>query len=259
MKRQLFIAISILLCATPMIAKDETSSAEELSQWAESEMAKYPEMVDGVKVYYPSMDDKGKLSVSDLIDIEGKTQREIFTDALVYIYNNFDAESEVIESIDYESNRFIIGRRLKQGSGKTTTTYEYISAFQVADGILSFVSYDIRAEYREKGILPRKLDIEKLKPQENERHKELVEEFSLLNSKIIKNMSEYIASAKSETVTHWDEIKAGNVVKGMNKTEVKLAFGRPLNERETGKRTKWMYDNNAVVIFTNGLVTTVME
>lgn len=257
MKRLLIIATASLLCSSSLTAKDN-KPADDLGQWAESELAKYPETVDGVKVYYPAPDEDGKLSVSDLIDIEGKSKTAIFTNALVYIYDNFDSENEVIESIDYESKRFIIARKLKQGSGKNTTAYEYISAFQIADGILSFVSYNIRAEYREKGILPRKLDIEKLKPQENARHRELVEEFSFLNSKILKEMSDYISSTTPESITHWDDIKEGNAVKGMNKTEVKLALGCPYSERVSGKRTKWMYDNNSVVIFTDGIVTAVM-
>lgn len=248
-----------MFCVMAMTAKDDASADNTLSQWAESEMAKYPETVDGVKVFYPSMNDDGKLSVSDLIDIEGRKKTQIFTNALVYIYDNLNAETEVIESIDYDSQRFIISRKLKQGSGKNTTSYEYISAFQVADGLLTFVSYDIKVEYREKGILPRKLNIEKLKPQENPRHKELVEEFSFLNSKILKEMAEYITATKPGTVTHWDDIKAGNAVKGMNMTEVKLALGRPYSERQMGKRTKWMYDNNSVIIFTDDTVTTVID
>lgn len=258
MRRYIITTLSVLMFTIGMTAKDD-NAADNLSQWAESELAKFPETVDGIKVFYPSLDENGKLSVSDIIDIPDNTQSDIFTNALVYIYDNYDPENEAIESIDYGSNRFIIARRMKQGSGGKTTSYEYISAFQIADGLMSFISYDIRAEYREKGILPRKLDIEKLKPQENPRHKELVEEFSFLNSKFLKEMSNYISSTEAEKVTHWNEIKNNQAVKGMNKTEVKLALGRPYSEREMGKRTKWMYDNNSVVIFTNGIVTTVID
>lgn len=258
MKRYFLFAISAIICTASLTAKDDKST-DNLSQWAESELAKYPETVDGIKVFYPSPDENGKLSVSDIIDIPDNTQTGIFTNALVYIYDNYDPENEAIETIDYDSRRFIIARRMKQGSGGKTTSYEYISAFQIADGLMSFIAYDIRAEYREKGILPRKLDIEKLKPQENPRHKELVEEFSFLNSKFLKEMADYISSTKAENITHWNEIKDNQAVKGMNKIEVKLALGRPYSEREMGKRTKWMYDNNSVVIFTNGIVTTVID
>ncbi len=258
MKRYIITMLTVLVCSIGMTAKEDKTT-DNLSQWAESELAKYPESVDGIKVFYPSLDENGKLSVSDIIDIPDNTQTGIFTKALVYIYDNYDPETEVIESIDYDSRRFIIARKMKQGSSGKTTSYEYISAFQIADGLMSFISYDIRAEYREKGILPRKLDIEKLKPQENPRHKELVEEFSFLNAKFLKEMTDFISSSDSEKVTHWDEIKNNQAVKGMNKTEVKLALGRPYSERDMGKRTKWMYDNNSVIIFTNGIVTTVID
>lgn len=245
--------LSSALCVS---AKD---NGESLSQWTAEELAKYPETVDGVSVFYPSLDADGKLAVSDLLDVPGKSGEEVFIGALEYVYDNLDPESELIESIDYDSHRFIMARKLKQGSGKTTTSYEYILAVQVTDGILSFGAYDITAEYREKGILPRKMDIEKLKPQENERHKELVVEFSHLNSKYLHDMARYIADNKINRVTHWDDIKSQNVVKGMNKTEVKLVYGRPVSERVTGKREKWMYPDNAVVIFTNGVVSAVID
>ena len=61
------------------------------------------------------------------------------------------------------------------------------------------------------------------------------------------------------TLDGWKEIKAGDVVKGMNESEVKLVFGRPYNERKTGKRIKWMYEDNSVVVFTDGIVSTVIH
>lgn len=251
-----FISLLLLLPLLNLSAEEKTGS---LSQWTTEELSKYPETVNGIEVFYPSLDENGKLAVSDLLDIPGKTGESIFIGALEYIYDNLDPELESIESIDYDSHRFIMARKMKQGSGKTSTSFEYILAVQVADGILSFGCYDISAEYREKGILPRKLDIEKLKPQENERHKELFIEYSHLNSKFLRNLAIYISQNKIDSVSHWDAIKSKKVVKGMNKTEVKLVYGRPISERTTGKRVKWMYADNAVVIFTNDVVSTVID
>ena len=257
MKRYLFLIPIVMFFCFHAIAKDEKQ--DELNQWAKSELAKYPEVVEGVNVMYPTMSDDAKLSISDIIDIEGKSKDEIFTGALVFIHNNMIPEMEALESIDYDSRRFILARKTEQGSGKTTSSYEYIMAFQVADNMLSFVIYDIKAGYREKGILPRKLDLEKLKPQTTERHKELVTEFSYLTSKYLLDMADFIKTSSIHQISHWKEIKAGDVVKGMNESEVKLVFGRPYNERKTGKRIKWMYEDNSVVVFTDGIVSTVIH
>lgn len=257
MTRKLIFALLFSALIGTAWAKDDKT--EDLNQWAKSELAKYPETVNGVTVIYPTMSDDGKLSVSDIIDIEGKSQKEIFAGALVFIKNNINPEFELIESVDYDSYRFILARKTEQGSGKTASSYEYIMAFQVADGILSFVTYDIKAGWREKGLLPRKMDLEKLKPQTNERHKELVTEFSYLSTKYLLDMAEFIKSAKIPLITHWKELKSETVVKGMNETEVKIVFGRPYNERKTGSRVKWMYEDNSVVIFTDGIVSTVIN
>lgn len=132
------------------------------------------------------------------------------------------------------------------------------TAFQVVDGMLSFVTYNIQTAYKEKGILPRKMAIEKLKPQEKEQHKNVVETFSYVNSKFLQEMVEYVKSAQNQPVTHWEEIETSDVVKGMNETEVKLAAGRPSTVREQGNKTRWMYSNTFVVVFTDGVVTTVV-
>ena len=100
--------------------------------------------------------------------------------------------------------------------------------------------------------------IEKLKPQEKEQHKNVVETFSYVNSKFLQEMVEYVKSAQNQPVTHWEEIETGDVVKGMNETEVKLAAGRPSTVREQGNKTRWMYSNTFVVVFTDGVVTTVV-
>ena len=72
-------------------------------------------------------------------------------------------------------------------------------------------------------------------------------------------MADFIKTSSIPQISHWKEIKAGDVVKGMNESEVKLVFGRPYNERKTGKRIKWMYEDNSVVVFTDGIVSTVIH
>lgn len=254
--KNISLLFAMLLVSISMTAEQKT---ESLSQWAAEELAKYPEKVEGMTVFYPELDENQQLVVSDIIDVPGQSEVQIFTNALVYLYDNLDPETESIESIDYDSHKFIIARKMKQGSGKTTTAYEYILAFQMTDGLISFACYNIDAEYREKGILPRKLALEKLKPQEIERHKELVIEFSSLNTKYLNDIAKYATETKPEVVSHWENIENKEAVKGMNKTEIKLIFGRPVSERITGKRTKWMYADNSVVIFTNDIVTTIIE
>ena len=60
-------------------------------------------------------------------------------------------------------------------------------------------------------------------------------------------------------VKHWPEIKKGIVVKGMNEAEVRLIGGSPRSINNTGERVQWMYSNDFIVIFTNGMVSAVIQ
>lgn len=230
--------------------KSETSQVEESPQAT---------FKDEVTIYRPIVSNDGIIAVSDVIDIPGRNKDEIFIGLLIYLYDNFDAELEEISVVDFDNRRVEMRRKFEQGEYKNATSYEYVLSFQMGDEMLSFVTAELKAEYREKGILPRKMNFEKLKPEENTRHKELFDEFSNLHSTYLHQLARSIAFTEHQIVTHWDELKAGAIVKGMNQSEVKIAKGKPSIERVSGARVKWMYGNEYVVIFTNGIVTSIIN
>ncbi len=246
---------------TPTI--NESQNANTPTPPEEATTAKKEEPVavfsDEVKIYKPEATNDGSIAVSDVIDIPNRSKDEIFTEVLSFIYNNLNTETEAIEKIDFDNQRIILFRKLKQGEYKDATTYEYLISFQMGNNMLSFIASELKAEYKEKGFLPRKLNFEKLKPTEKERHKELIDEFSSLNSQYLHSIAKHVATTKPETVTHWSQIKIGKAVKGMNKTEVLMTLGRPAIERSTGTREKWMYGNEYVIIFTNGIVSSIID
>lgn len=200
-----------------------------------------------------------RLEVSDLVELPGKSKNDIFVGAVISIVDNLDSETDFLESVDFDSRKLQLGRKVSFGENKTATTYKYKIAMQAADGLLSFVCYDISTGYREKGFIPRTLPVEKLTPEKNPRHQELIDEYTRINTEFINGMAETIKSGSTQPVSHWDEIKENRAVKGMNATEVKLALGSPASVRDTNGRSKWMYGNDTVVIFTDGKVTTVIE
>lgn len=227
------------------------AEGEDLPQWAVS----MPELVDGVTIFAPG-NDGGKMIVSDLVDFEGKPQANIFANILYTVQQNFDSETEEIEKTDYKTAR--ISLRRSQADADNAATYNYTIALQITDNIMSFHVFDISVSFKEKGILPRTLAIEKFKPAENQRHKELVQGCVIGISKYIAGLAAAVNAGAAEEVTHWDEIAAAKVVKGMNPTEVLIIKGRPASERKSGSRLKWMFGNENVVIFTDGLVTSVL-
>lgn len=261
MKIRRVLTIALFLAATlPLAAKKEKRPEIDLATWATQEASKLPEEIDGVKIFRANdMDSDGKARVTGFVDLPGLDTTQGFVAALIYVADNIDRELDEITIIDFDNKRFVVSRQLPDGEGKDATVYSYNSAYQFTDGLMTFSSYDINIEFKEKGIIPRKLDIEKFKPATNERHKEIVEGFSLANSRIIDGIVKYAVANPDIRISHWDEIKDGTVVKGMNENEVKLIGGSPRSVNKSGKRLQWMYSNDFIVIFTDGIVTNVIQ
>ena len=62
-----------------------------------------------------------------------------------------------------------------------------------------------------------------------------------------------IGSSKSS------EIKNREVVKGMNKQECLLAFGKPASVQKQGNKEEWMYDSYTYVFFENETVASLIK
>lgn len=255
------LIFSILLTAViPVSAKKEKQPEINLADWAIQEASKLPEEIGGVKIFRVNdTDADGKARVTGFVDIPGLDTTQGFVAALINVSDNIDRGVDEISIVDFENKRFVVSRQIPDGEGKNATVYRYDTAFQFTDGIMTFCSYDINIEFKEKGIIPRKLDIEKFKPATNERHKEIVEGFFLTNSRIIDGIVKYAIANHDIKISHWDDIKDGTVVKGMNEAEVKLIGGKPRSVNQSGNRLQWMYSNDFIVIFTDGIVTNVIQ
>lgn len=243
------------------LKKDKTDSAEtiSLSEWARQQAEKLPEQVDGVRIMRPMFEEEGKVEISDMIDVPGVKKDQVFIAAVVYVADNLDTETDGIETIDYDKRRFVVLRKITKGEGKNAVSYIYRTAYQAADNLLSFASYDVDAEFKEKGLIPRKMRMDKMKPNTNIRHAEMIEDFSVENSLLQNQVASYVKKHPSLMVTHWADVKAGRVVNGMNESEVKLIYGAPETVREIGDRVKWAYANQVVVVFKNGKVIIVSQ
>lgn len=248
------IAAAIMAMASltaTVSAQEQAADREDLASWATA----MPTAINGVKIY-PMAQEEGRITMSDLVELPSVSRDVIYVNVLADVRRRFDSDLEEMDNLDIAGRRLLLRRSVADES--TSATYNYSVALQMADEMLSFLIYDISIGYREKGIVPRTLDIEKMRPADNRRHKELVEGFALHASKYVHRLVHAVAQGEAEPVSHWDEIASGRVVKGMNPTEVLLAKGRPGSERVTGKRTKWMYGNENVVVFTDGVVSTVI-
>ena len=250
------IAIILFSAASFSIFADENSTT--LENWSKDLAQNGPEFVNGVKMYRPTMND-GQLTVSDFFETQEKNDETALTKSLLFCINNLDRTNEYIETIEPDQKRFLIDRYIIDGEGKDEMKFSYKLAFQVTDGIISFIASDITVEFKEKGFFPRKIKIEKLKPEEKEDHKKIIENFSYLNSKFLQELAKFVNEGNCQEVSHWPEIASGHAVEGMNETEVLIAVGRPINIRNQRTKAVWMYSNDFVVIFTDGTVSSVVQ
>lgn len=241
----------ILLSTAGFLSVNAEEAADGLARWAEA----MPETVDGVKIYTPELQNE-KIQISDLADVEGVAKSRIFANVMLAVRETMNDETDEIENVDYDSFRIRFSR--SSANENLPATFLYSVALQMDDGMLSFLVYDISISYRERGIIPRTQKIEKLNPEGNRRHKELFESFVVDAARYIDSLLQAARADQALEVTHWAELSQGKVVKGMNPTEVKMLRGRPDSERQSGQRLKWMYGNENVVVFTDGVVTTVL-
>lgn len=257
-----FIAMFVILAtAVTAVGKDDKKKNDvDLVAWANEQASKLPDEVDGVKIYRVNgFDNDGKARVTGFVDMPGLSKEKAFEAAIISIVDNMDTELEAIETIDFASKKFVVSKAIEDGEGKNAATYTFSTAFSFDDGLMSFATYDITIGFKEKGLIPRKMAIEKMNPSGKERHKELAEGFALASSRMIDDIVKNASKNSALPITHWDDIKAGTVVKGMNEAEVKLIGGQPRSVTKSGSRVQWMFNNDFIVIFNDGLVSNVMQ
>lgn len=261
MSKRLLISVLAFAVALGAAAKDDKKKAEvDLVAWANEQASRLPEEIDGIKIYRVNgFDNDGRARVTGFVDMPGLDKQQAFQAALLSVIDNMDTENDEIEAVDFDAKKFVIAKYVEEGEGKDAATYAFRTAFSFDDGLMSFVTYDAIIGFKEKGLVPRKLAIEKMNPVAKERHKELAESFAYHSSRIIDDIIKNAAANTALPITHWSDIKAGKVVKGMNEAEVKFVGGQPRNITKSGARVQWMFANDFIVIFSDGIVTNVMQ
>lgn len=240
----------------------------DLTEWVESQ--NFPPTYDNVTLYYPiSIGIESKESdvndtiavIKGFIPIEGIDTDKIFLAGLVYVSSNFDKDQEEgFSNINYEDKSFNIVLKTTQGIASTETTYTRNICFRAKNGGIEFETTDIDCRYREKGVIPRTLRLEKLHPENNKRHEELVLELTKVNSKYLSDISEYISTRKDISAPNLSLLKKGSgVCDGMTQDEVLIILGTPRNSRKSGDKVRWIYDNEFIIIFTDGIVSKIIR
>lgn len=263
MKYFLTVVISAMLAGASQafgldLFKKGNDRVFDYSAWCDT--TELAEKIDGRELFYPATIG-GEASVSGEIKVSGLSAEKIFLAALDHAIDHMDATDghEQIGEIDPDEKSFVLRRYSRQGSNNSETVFTCLTLIKAEEGRIRFRDTEIDVKYREKGLIPRTVAFEKLNPATNSRHRELVELFADISSKYLYAMAVSIPESKDIEVTHWKEINDKEIVKGMNRFEVKLILGRPVTERDNGDRIRWVYPKNYVLLFVDDKLSRIVE
>ena len=212
------------------------------------------------KSYYPLSWDGDNAVVTGFESFEPLDDDLIFTNAYLWVLDNVcTVGKEGMTDIDTENKKFKFNVTLSSlESSKLSNHYNIEVSVKILSGKLVFYISDIWVE-PQLGLMKKTTALSSLKPDVKAKDKEITDDFVRSESSLLNKMFSYININDTQKIVHWKEIASGDVVKGMNEDEVRLALGKPRAVTDSGKEVQWMYSSSLYVFFKNGKVDMIMR
>ena len=102
------------------------------------------------------------------------------------------------------------------------------------------------------------INLDKINLAKKPQNKQYIDEFAIVCQSFINDMLSEILN-REVNLNNWEAIKKGQVVKGMDQSEVKMAIGKPSDITENTQRVMWTYASGKIVVFENGIVTGMLN
>ena len=253
MKRNIILTV-FLLCCTLFVYPQGLKNWARQKQEAKETTQVNEKKTDG-PLYSQSVVDS-KIVVNGFESFEGLSDETIFVNALLWAIDQNTKLKEDLPQIDYAGMRFVLKRAVS--SSDPATAYPCLLSIQTSGNKLAFLVSDIL--YESSGMLGTKdMPFEKLNPEKKPKHGEYLKEFVSNNSMRLNDLFHFIRTNRLPSISHWNEIAEGRVVKGMNKPECLLACGKPLDIKVTGNKEQWMYSSFNYLFFENGVLDTCVK
>lgn len=212
----------------------------------------------------PYSEVKGKRVISEFHSLDKlQSSQTIFINALLWVINKQElpqqeGEPVPLREVDYDNQQ--LTAEFSVISPKTESCYHYLFTIKVSDNIMTLLASDITQEAAISVIkLTKKLSFNKLQPEKKPKHQEYLDEFASLYNDFTQEAIQAVSNNIPPVITHWNEIKNKEVVKGMNEAECLMAWGKPLSIQKNGNKIEWMYDSYTYTFFENGIVTTIIK
>ncbi|MDE6370626.1 MAG: hypothetical protein K2K92_03960, partial [Duncaniella sp.] len=163
MLRSLIVVSLLTFCSTASwsaiikIKKDKGPEIDPVT-WVMQKGDTLPSVIDGVRIFRPSTADAdGNPIVNGSIPLKGIGKEQAFIGAYVKTSADLDRESESIRDVDFNAKTFTVDRQVVSGEGGSQAVYRYQTTYNFKDGAMDFTSSDINIEYKDRGILNRRL------------------------------------------------------------------------------------------------------
>ena len=250
----IFLAISCSTAQAQGLIKKRLKSKEEvISDTLTTTLEK------GI-TFYPCSTANSNIIIAGEFNFSTIEKETIFINTLLYAIDKAERGKEHFVHVDFDKKEFSeIIEVQSLFYNENSTYYKYANTFKVTDNTLSFLASEMFVCYKNLMGTPKEYAFENLSPQKKAKHKNYINELAAKNSIYLNDLISFIQKNKPEPITHWNEIKAGTIVKGMNTTECLLSVGKPMHKRNNGDQIKWMVNNDFVVIFKNGLVINTIQ
>lgn len=205
--------------------------------------------------FYPCAVSGDKWIVLGKADFPGVSSEQLFVNALLYTIEQAESGKKHILRLDINERSFSVLMLLpSRFYPESKTYYKFANTLTVTGNHVSFISSEMHVCSSNLFGDPKEIPFEKLQPEKKGKHKNYVNEMAAENSAYLDELFCFVKKNTPLPVVHWQEIAERNIVKGMNETECLLAVGKPQYIRKTGNQTKWMVNNDFVVMFENGIV-----
>jgi hypothetical protein len=157
---------------------------------------------------YPLVADNGNKVVSGFISLNGKTDKTIFANALLWTVENVSPKMrEGINNINFTRLSFDYDLTLKSDVGSKSNNVYYCKVeVKVNEGKLVYYISDILVESPIL-LMKKVVAISKLQPEKKDSHKQTVDDFVFLESRVLNQLFDYVSTHKLQEMNHWDEIK----------------------------------------------------
>ncbi len=208
---------------------------------------------------YGLSDDNNKKVVTGFVPFS-KSDQTIFANTLLWAIDKISPKwKEELKDINFNTHSFYCNLVLtSEEDSKLKNTYYCKLQLRVNEGRLVFHLSNISVESTVL-IAKKTTSIDKLQPEKKASHREIVDDFVQLESKVLNGLFDFVDTYQLATISHADEIKMGIPVKGMNEDECKLAFGKPQTILESNGETQWMYNSSFYLFFRKGKVSSFIK